>query len=404
MALTFPRWIALVAVGFGIALVALLREPEPRATSEVARAPAQSRADQAARHLTVAVERLRTLQLVDSVRNALGRAPTRQSRLAIAGNLQPQMRRAVEITVARLDSTRPTTPVVPVDLAFVLDTARAVRGVPRRGFDGYLLTDYVLPRPNSDDRCLVLARTKNLRESGRMLPTVYANILGGQSRSRLLGPCAFYERFGHPGPQIDRWLRGKAWSLGLQAERTASRPWTSRYLWGRSDEYVGLITNWRLRHAMSPRGFACAAGDIEACEGAILDPPTANRLVRQKARIWSTGIVSTGEGIELQRDDWWWITPRELGPRDWTVLAEIARTLGPDRFQQFWSSTQSPREAFRAAAGMDIGMWTHEWSRRMYGAQSRGPGLRVSSVLASVSFAIAALFVGVVAVRRRQVA
>jgi hypothetical protein len=325
--------------------------------------------------------------------------------MLISRDIDPRMRRVIEALAASVESGRPAVPAIPLDLAFVLDSVTGVRGAPRKGFGGFLTADFVLPARDSDERCLVLARVKYLGAFGERNPSAYARLVTDPVRMRLLGPCAFYERFGQPGPGIERWLRSRDWNLGLVSAWDMPFPrWTPRNFWYDSWRSSSLFADLALRDGMTARGFVCVSGNADACEGAVLDqknsnvPPEANH-----ATLWSDGIVSTNQGLELLRDNSWFVTPRELGPRDWTILAEMVRTLGPDRFEKFWSSSQEPREAFNAAAGMTIGSWTRDWARRTYGEQSRGPGLAPSKAFLGVTFAMLAVTVAVGASRRRQV-
>jgi hypothetical protein len=172
-----------------------------------------------------------------------------------------------------------------------------------------------------------------------------------------------------------------------------------------------LFSDWGLREALTSRGFACVAGNEHACDSAILDslrfterPSPFADIAGRNATLWGNGIVSLSAGLDNLRDNWWFVFPRDLGPRDWTVLGEMARTLGANRFQQFWSSRQPPRDAFLSATGFELGAWTHAWAERTYGAQGSGPGVTATQVLLSLLVAGAAIAVALVASRRRQVA
>ena len=408
MALTTTRWILVGLIGLLLVAVGSLQEPVPRFGNRVPRTVLTARATHAGEQLGIAAERYRILQLRDSVRSAMGPASSSQSRLAMARDLNPQVQRVLQRLMEHVDARRPQQPRVSVDVAFVLDTAQGIGGASRAGFDGILVGDYVLPRPNSNERCLVLARTKDLGEWGMKHPYAYANararLLSDATRLKLLGPCAFYEQFGSPGPQIDRWLQDQRWSLGLLSSWETPFPaWESQRGWYENLFSGTLFMNWGLRRTISPRGFACAAGDVAACERAILARPEASSLLRPRTTLWS-GVVSTGEGFDVDRDSWWNARARELGPRDWTILAEMVRTLGPERFAQFWRSTLPPRDAFQAAAGQDIGSWTRDWALRLYGHQARGPGLSGTEALVAGALGILALAFALAASARRQVA
>ena len=412
MALTLPRWIALAVIGFAIAAVAILREASPHSRNVEWGGDARVRDDRALRHVGRAVERFRVLQLRDSIRSALGPSNSTQFRAGLSRAFDPKLRQVLQALVTYVQLERPVHPVVPIDLAFVYDTAPGFKGIPRAGINGILTADYVLPRPGTPDRCLVIARVKRIGERGESHPRVFARMLGDPVRIRLLGPCAFYERFGAPGPRIDRWMQQQAWSIGLLSSWNDSMPrWRSGRMWFESMARGTLFSDWGLRDAMTLRGFACVAGNERSCESAVLDslrfaerPNRFADISGRNATFWASGIVSLSAGLDNFRDNWWFVVPRDLGPRDWSVLGEMVRTLGAARFQQFWTSNETPRDAFRSAAGVELGAWTRAWAERTYGAQGKGPGVTASQLLLSLLVAGAAIAGALLATRRRQVA
>jgi hypothetical protein len=113
--------------------------------------------------------------------------------------------------------------------------------------------------------------------------------------------------------------------------------------------------------------------------------------------------VSPRTGLDVFDRYWWWRNAEELGPREWTILAEMARTLGPERFRRMWHSDQPVREAFRSEAGMELGDWTRDWSQRLYGDQGRGPGISAFSALMALALAAVAFGFALATVQRRRV-
>jgi hypothetical protein len=94
-----------------------------------------------------------------------------------------------------------------------------------------------------------------------------------------------------------------------------------------------------------------------------------------------------------------------LGPSMRSLLSDMAVSLGPDRFRQFWTSPLPPDEAFRAAAGQDIGDWIGSWMRSAYpGSFGRGARIPAMTVVFALGLVILALGSASVAWRRRQVA
>jgi hypothetical protein len=404
MALNFPRWLALALIGFGIVFAVIFREPSANSDNRAAASVMRRRADRAGFQAGRAASRLHLLQVRDSVRSAMGSASTPRSRVAIDPAIEPQLRRLLGLLVESVNATRPVVPMVPVDVAFVLDTASLVRGI-AYAHEGLLTPDYVLPRQKSGERCLVLVRVKRLGAFGERHPSVAARVLTDPARMRLLGPCAFFETFGEPSPTVDAWLRRRGWSYSLLAAWDAPIPMyrTRRRLMQDVQPGLSLFTDWTLRNATSSRSFACFAGDVGACERSILERPVIIPRGVPSARLWGE-VVSTDANLADLREQWWYVPARELGPRDWTILAEMVRTLGPERFARFWHSGERPAEAFRAAAGTDIGSWTRDWAARMYGPQTRGPGVSGSSALLGLLIAALALGLAMALANRRAVA
>lgn len=406
MALTVRRWLSIAAIGFGIAIVVILRDVEPR-TEFVSRQSIEEQRVTRARHrVAIASERLRVLELVDSVRRALGSTTSPQTRVVISRGVDERIQRGANQILSDLATRRQGETVVPVDIAVVLDSASTVRGAPRLGASSVMALDHVLPRANSNDRCLVLARTRPLTGDPRSVARRYVNLVGEPVKERFLGPCAYYERFGAPGPHIAAWLRDREWGPGVRSvwDRPA-RQWTWGWAtYGMSADRLEKEKAMFLRVRMSPTGIACVAGDVSACEQVFGAHPTAAISGQNRVSFWSTGIVSSRDDIAIPYYEWWWEDRTSpLGPSDWTLLSEMARTLGPERFQRFWTSDQPIEAAFQSASGTEIGVWTRDWAQRMYGAQVRGPQLASTSAAGGIAFIVFAVLFAAFTARRRQV-
>jgi hypothetical protein len=398
MEMTFARWLMLALGGMAILIASLFRDIPDRPDRVSPRTLAERRTVVAARHVTNAAERARVLHLVDSTRASFGAAPSAQSRVRMDDAMSRQLRTQMTAMVSRASLSRPAIPVVPVDLAVVIDTVQRVRGSERLSFDGAIIGDYVLPHVPGE-RCFVLLRTKYV--AGARPGYFFTRLNNADVRSRVLGPCAYYERFGMPGPAIDRWLRSQGWTFGLTSS------WTSEpsVFGARSSAPNSLIDYFfaisPAQRVTAPQGLRCASGDRESCVQALLVPTPPNPMIDRRGRLWGGDVVSTQRGIDYDRDERWWVLPRTLGPRDMTVLSEMVRTLGEDRFAAFWTSQAEPAAAFRTATGMDIGEWTHQWAERVYGPQSRGPVVPVAGLVGSMLLLLIALGVGLLSARRR---
>ena len=406
MALSLRRWLAIAAIGFGIAVVVILRDIEPR-TEFVSRQSIEERRVSRARHrVAIASERFRILDLVDSVRRVLGPTTSSLPRVVISQGIDERIRRGANQIVADLAARRDGQIVVPLDIVFVMDSATTIRGAPRLGVRSAMSLDHVLPRPNTDDRCLVLARTRPLTGDPRTVARRFVNLVGEPVKERFLGPCAYYARFGAPGPHIATWLREREWGPGVRSvwDKPARR-WTWGWAtYGMSADRIAQERAMYLRIRTTPAGIMCVAGEVSECERELVARPSSAINGQNRVSLWSTGIVSSRDDIAVPYYEWWWedrMSP--LGPSDWTLLSEMVRTLGPERFQRFWTSNQPIEAAFRSASGTEIGVWTRDWAQRMYGAQVRGPQLAATSAAGGVAFIGFAIFFAAFTARRRQV-
>jgi hypothetical protein len=87
---------------------------------------------------------------------------------------------------------------------------------------------------------------------------------------------------------------------------------------------------------------------------------------------WGDGVI--GPDVML-----WW-RGVSLGTIETQLLSEMVRTLGPEKFGQFWRSNESPAVAFKAATGVSLGEWTHNLLVKTYGDQHLGPGVETAGV------------------------
>jgi len=386
MALTIPRWIAATIGGCLILSAYFLRPGAERVrTTEDRQQLLQERARVVRTLGTGLADRLVVLHLRDSVLASLRPVPAGGSiRVRLGVGVSGRLREGVERLVKRAAPSGTAATRVPVDIAFVLDDGAPIRGVVRNGWNE---TDYVLPSAIGS-RCLVLVRYSSVYNARNF------NWLITRWADNLMGPCAFYEQFGAPGPNVSSWLRSGGWSLGVVNVWTrADAAWSPSWYESTRQGFFGAA-GWPLRDHISTTGYRCVTGDSGSCRD-IVTGATGDLAFRPTRSTWSGGIVSGGYRY---RDRW------ALGPNQDALLAEMVRTLGPDRFQKFWSSPLPPAEAFRAATGQDIGLWTLDWARRMYGEQARGPGLSGLAAGVGILVALVALGAAMAAAQRRQVA
>ena len=198
-----------------------------------------------------------------------------------------------------------------------------------------------------------------------------------------IGACAFYAAFGRPGPAVERWLLGRGFDLGGDADWTgaAQGRW---YRFGALPAGVRLaraLIAWELdeRYSASLDAVACNAGDLPRCRAALFLPDTT--AIGRRRRREPPGVVLGWS---------WWDTRGGLyGGR--VYLADLVRTTGRERFGVFWRSPAPVDSAFQTAMGLSIEAWTARWQRERMGVLTVGSRIRAASIL--LGLLVAGLFV-----------
>ncbi len=392
MALTPFRWIALAVIGALVVGTMLLEARQDTRRPDDPRLLLAGRAAELNSAAAFAAERVRSMELHDSIIGSLRRAGSADtSRVLIDRGLQGWIGGALLGLALRTRDYRPARPQVPVELVFVLDTATRIHGVARVSRN--LLTgSYFLPRQKGDP-CVAIIHVRPNADY-QTLRRYASWVFRRDFARRLLGPCAFVERFGNPGPAVDQWLMDGAWTYARQVrwDRSLS-PWTSPW---RSYELGD--TGWPLRGFVSNDGFRCFSGDAETCQR-LLTTPRRDRSNRRDIDVLSHAQIVSAASLSGYFD---WRQVR-LGPVEVGLLSDMVRDLGAAKFQRFWTSPEPVPVAFRGAAGRDLGDWVTEWAKTAYGENRRGPAVPPTDfALALGLVAVAAAGAGVAA-RRRQV-
>jgi hypothetical protein len=276
------------------------------------------------------------------------------------------------------------TPRVPVDVITLVDTTQMAG---YRAWSTALIPFYVLPQRPSE-RCLVvipLGHEFNAHQNARLLYTEDA-------RRQILGPCAYYATFGMPGPSIREWLRnrGALLALGGSWTQTSAVPDRARYGFYLDTDpfYPDPPHDFFI---FSNRGVNCLVGGEDACESAILD------------RNLQTGHLAAGSAVRAgyslgpiaQRNG------SEFGGRETELLADMVRSLGRARFEQFWTSSAPVAQAFQQASGMRLGEWVSSWASQSVEPYDPGPRIRAESLIGALAISIGCIVIAVVAARRR---
>jgi hypothetical protein len=393
MALTPARWLAIFAAA-AVMIAAAYLQPGQRTRALPLRDSLMTAARRAEEAAAAAAADVRLLRIRDSLAAASASWPrTAASRVVVDPALSSQPP-AVATFIERARAERSPTPRSPIDVAFVLDTASHVRGVPRMR-SRVVDVDYALPR-TAEERCLVIARVRQpivgeIESFGA--DRLYRDLRHERALDRLIGPCGFFEAFGAPGIHIAAWLDSVSWSPAMSANLARPLP---RFI-----AMLGANYEWHdyaVREMLSPPAMRCVAGDADSCEAALASP--VGRSGRLNPRLWERTLIS-GNTISTR---WWWWWPTGLGASEAGLLADMARAMGPDAFRRFWSATEPMPDAFRSVTDTTLGAWTRDWARRHYGTSVRvGSALTPFATLWTLAIIAACLTAAALAANRRVV-
>jgi hypothetical protein len=291
--------------------------------------------------------------------------------------LEPVRSLAIDLT-GDLPFDAHTTPIA---LALVLDT------LPRRS-PGYRHTIvHALPTSESN-LCLttVVLDLSSLRELER--PVVRPEQIIRANAPRLLGVCAYYGRFGTPGPHVDGWL-------GQRGFAPAALPMWLGWPQDSAPESVRrgrrfIAYSW----SMSLERVNCAAGDAQAC---------LSMVARDEPWPYAQYEPSPPRDLVIGGRRHWWYDWLALGRGVDRYLSDLVFAMGEDRFQQFWSSDLQLETAFLDAFGIPIGEWTMQWSRDQIGIPRRGPSAPAGVTIMSLMLGIVFVGGGMAYAARREV-
>jgi hypothetical protein len=200
-----------------------------------------------------------------------------------------------------------------------------------------------------------------------------------------LGPCAFYAAYGTPGRPVRRWLAARNWDIGLYlgANGIAGERFSSVTLMG--DPRFSWF--WDAVYSFPPATVACLAGRLSGCRAAVV------------AGADNDGTIPIPDIVRMERR--WWRGQRLLpGER---YLGDVAREIGRERFQSFWTSSMPVDTALAMALKQPVGEWTEQWERRFIAPIRLGAAAPLGAT--TLALLLAALAVAAVALTasRRQV-
>ena len=338
---------------------------------------------------------LRIMELRDSLQRVVANSDLAGSSGPIVLSVDdspPWVIAVVRSLVAGTKSLPRGSPEVPAVIAVearTVDSASIWSGSSRwwsRWFD----LSYLMPH-TPDEACLSVVSVDVGEQDHRLDLENYLPRLLNRTSISLLGPCAYYMTFGHPGAHVRRWLEGGEYSHARVPGWAAERPQlarSARYPLGDLNGRVDIMRSYRLPV------IACAAGEATSCLEGVYAPSLP---------YWSSYSRDIERPPGVVRSDRYRYWGYPLGPRQQSFLSDLLIDMGPERFGRFWTSSSELEVAFADAFGMAIEDWTMQWARSQIGVPRRGPSAPTGSVVLSLIVGLVFVGGGAVYASRREV-
>ena len=383
MAQSVTRWTGVILLGCAVVALALLPPAPPGwLTTPVFRW-------RASRLLAPRVQRAwdlsRTLALRDSVLGATASSWRSGARLRMvaASGVPASLVASIRKAVAPAESRRGGSAApVRVLLAAVEDTLHPVPDLPVAPPRGITLA-YLLPQATDGRTCLVIAAVgpdalaalrAGVSADSLLQRDLWGRWTGASSPGVLLGPCAFYGAFGPPGAGVAAWLRSTDGVPALDAAY-----FVGAASGGPAEHWSAM--EWRRQPWLAPDFEACAAGRADRCGAAVLAPgepwpwwyPPQFRFGSQLS---APGVLNLGR---LRRAGFYRLDVLEAD-----LLDGLLRGIGPQRFAALWRSDEALDQAFAAAVGQPLGVWTMHWVQQRIGKAPRGPTVPLPAALGTL--------------------
>jgi hypothetical protein len=201
----------------------------------------------------------------------------------------------------------------------------------------------------------------------------------------LLGPCAYYARFGRPGAAIDGWLRRGGAALALTSPTLPPPawhpppppPWLARL----ADGAASWLVDPRLDFPLTLD--ACLAGRRDRCAEFVQSRESGNRVL---------------ERLGVHEEYLW-----TLQADDAAFLSDVLVAFGPERFAGLWEAGGSLPEAFASAFGVPLADWTYGWAVERFGPARERSAVGLGSLAVSLGAVAGFLALAVVIASHRRV-
>jgi hypothetical protein len=241
---------------------------------------------------------------------------------------------------------------------------------------------YVLPAGVAHAPCIVVARIP-LRHLERLTPAgrdsalikSFNTTFDGFPTPQDLGLCGFFNAFGEPSPQVALTLRDQGWiaASGGYSRGSPAPP----AMWGVTPYFNAFYSNRERADGI----VACASGRTAVCRDAV----------------FSTG-VTIGTPVPPSSD---FVVGSRLEPLRGNsgmrahLLGDLAREMGPEKFERVWHSPTDIPAGYAAVTGEPFDAYLRRWLQHAIGKTSIGPQLSVHILLVTLVSVLGGLAVGV---------
>jgi hypothetical protein len=241
---------------------------------------------------------------------------------------------------------------------------------------------YVLPDSTDRSTCIVTARLPYFAQSRRYMRQDQLLYWAGTT----LGPCAFYARFGVPSRRVQQWLGRRSFDVAVSARWFAA---------SRTDRMLPfLLLDYRTRgwwwggiYSYPFSTVACFAGRKAVC--------------RRDLAGGDAGPDGPLPGIVVPSDPWDVRKIRLIGAE--SFLSDVARAVGEDRFQEFWTTSLPVDSALTLALHRPVGEWTVAWQRRVSPAPPLGAAVHPLDAVLGIALALLLVGLAMLGQNRREV-
>jgi hypothetical protein len=241
---------------------------------------------------------------------------------------------------------------------------------------------FILPDTSDRTTCLVQARLPLWLRGRRYF--AQSDLVSWAAS--VLGPCAFYARFGMPSPRVEQWLARRQFDLAMVPIWGWSRR-TSSGVWEPDDPEI-RDRWWSYQLYSFPRATAaCFAGRPDACRRSLTES--------------DRGAEGPRPRVVAPRDQWGSSRVLLIGADQF--LSEVVTQAGPERFQEFWTTSLPVDSALTLALGEPVGEFTVRYQRGIGPSPRFGAATTPLDASLGLAFALLVGWLTMAAQVRREV-